>query len=267
MERVYQTAHQAGVRTILTGIFSDHMYAGAHYWLRDLLVDRRFALAVPESVWYMQRQGLGAFFKDCLLHACVNKKLIRCVRPLKPPHWLTDRAKALLPESGSWSPSAQRGRRPVQHERVLGLRAARSASFDIFHASHSAVELRHPYRDRRLIEFMLSVPAHQLYRHGLYKPILRNAMQGVLPERIRRRRHPTSLAALFFRGLAERERTTVDELLNDGYFPTKERKVSQNLGKCRKNKELRKICVLVAERSFPPKNWEQGLKLAKNISF
>lgn len=204
MERVYQTARDAGVRTILTGFFSDHTYAGAHYWFRDLLADRHFALAGRESAWYIQRQGLQAFFKDCLLRACVNRKLIRCVRPLQPPHWLTDRAKALLPESERWPPSARSGRRPLQHERVLGLRAARGASFDIFHASHSRVELRHPYRDRRLIEFILAVPAHQLYRQGLYKPILRNAMQGILPERIRRRRHPTSLTGLFLRGMAER---------------------------------------------------------------
>jgi asparagine synthase (glutamine-hydrolysing) len=87
------------------------------------------------------------------------------------------------------------------------------ATAEIFHASRCGVELRHPYRDRRLVEFMLAIPASQLYRQGRYKPILRTAMQGILPEPIRLRSEPTVLTPLFIRGLADKERTTVKDLL------------------------------------------------------
>ena len=60
---------------------------------------------------------------------------------------------------------------------------------------------------------MLAIPTHQLYRHGLYKHVLRTAMKGVLPERIRRRHHPTSLTLLFVRGMVEREQETAWRLL------------------------------------------------------
>jgi hypothetical protein len=59
---------------------------------------------------------------------------------------------------------------------------------------------------------MLSLPAHQFYNRGRYKYILRNAMQGILPEHIRERTTRTSLMPLFTRGL-EREAATARALL------------------------------------------------------
>jgi asparagine synthase (glutamine-hydrolysing) len=84
---------------------------------------------------------------------------------------------------------------------LLGLRVSQDSSYENFNASRHAVELRHPYRDRRLVEFVLSLPAYQLYNLGFYKYILRTAMRGILPEPILSRTQPTSLAPLFSRGL------------------------------------------------------------------
>jgi hypothetical protein len=52
---------------------------------------------------------------------------------------------------------------------------------------------------------MLAIPADQLSRRGMHKHVLRIAMAGVLPDRIRLRTRTTSLAALYQRGLVERE--------------------------------------------------------------
>jgi asparagine synthase (glutamine-hydrolysing) len=75
------------------------------------------------------------------------------------------------------------------------------------------LELRHPYRDRRLVEFMLAVPAYQLYDGRFFKPIVRNAMEGLLPEPVRMRQAPTSLAPLYRRGLLERETEVVSRIM------------------------------------------------------
>jgi asparagine synthetase B (glutamine-hydrolysing) len=66
------------------------------------------------------------------------------------------------------------------------------------------LELRHPYRDRRLAEFVLTLPAYQLYNRGFYKYILRMAMKDILPHPILSRFQSTPLLPLFSRGL-ERE--------------------------------------------------------------
>jgi asparagine synthase (glutamine-hydrolysing) len=50
-----------------------------------------------------------------------------------------------------------------------------------------SLETRLPLLDYRLIEFVFSLPAEQKIQGGVTKVILRNAMQGVLPEEIRNR--------------------------------------------------------------------------------
>jgi asparagine synthase (glutamine-hydrolysing) len=50
------------------------------------------------------------------------------------------------------------------------------------------VELRHPFFDRRLAEFSFAIPEHQRSQSGLTKIVLRNALQGRLPESVIGRR-------------------------------------------------------------------------------
>jgi asparagine synthase (glutamine-hydrolysing) len=49
------------------------------------------------------------------------------------------------------------------------------------------LEHRHPFYDRRVVEFALAIPPDQIGRRGLNKYVLRQAMQGLLPEPIRQR--------------------------------------------------------------------------------
>ena len=41
--------------------------------------------------------------------------------------------------------------------------------------------MRHPFLDRRLVEYVLAVPGEQLYRVDSTKSLLRHAMTGLLP--------------------------------------------------------------------------------------
>ena len=49
------------------------------------------------------------------------------------------------------------------------------------------IELRHPFRDRRLMEFCLALPAEQKLHRGLTRMVLRSAMADILPEQVLRR--------------------------------------------------------------------------------
>lgn len=52
--------------------------------------------------------------------------------------------------------------------------------------AHS-IEARVPFLDHRLVEFVFSLPLDQIVRNGVTKVVLRNAMNGILPERVRER--------------------------------------------------------------------------------
>lgn len=50
-----------------------------------------------------------------------------------------------------------------------------------------SIEARLPFLDYRLVEYTFSLPSDQLIRTGIPKYVYRNAMKGVIPERIRTR--------------------------------------------------------------------------------
>ena len=54
-------------------------------------------------------------------------------------------------------------------------------------AAALGIEVRHPFLDRRLFEYVLAIPGEQLFRLGGTKSLLRRSMAGVVPERIRQR--------------------------------------------------------------------------------
>lgn len=76
-----------------------------------------------------------------------------------------------------------------------------------------------PYLDRRLVEFFLSLPPEQKFRHGWNRWIVRNAFKGLLPEKIRTRVDKGDLGHNFDRSLRKFDL----ERLNDLLRPTQSR--------------------------------------------
>jgi hypothetical protein len=64
---------------------------------------------------------------------------------------------------------------------------------------------------------MLAVPTSQLYRRGVDRPIVRNAMFGLLPEDMIVRDGKTSFESVFDQGIYDRECQTVRSLLDSPY--------------------------------------------------
>ena len=80
-------------------------------------------------------------------------------------------------------------------------------------AAPFGIETRHPFLDRRLAEFILAIPGTQLYRAGWRKWLLRQAMDGILPETIRRRKDKTNFLPFLALGLQEKEVAKITALL------------------------------------------------------
>jgi asparagine synthase (glutamine-hydrolysing) len=62
-------------------------------------------------------------------------------------------------------------------------------------AATFGIEVRHPFLDRRLFEYVLAIPGEQLFRLGSSKNLLRRSMVGILPEKIRLRKQKTHFTA------------------------------------------------------------------------
>jgi len=81
-------------------------------------------------------------------------------------------------------------------------------------AAAHGIEPRHPFFDQRLIEFCLAVPAHQKLRGGWSRRILREAMEGILPEDIRWRGDKSNLSPNFVQGLLDRDQERVEAVVH-----------------------------------------------------
>ena len=215
---VYNRAHTEGLGVLMTGEGGDHLYGAGADWLSDLLLEGRLFEPIQSLILQAQRKGwdnirLAGHIPRAartLLKAFLPKTITQKLRAAPvPPPWLTARAASL------WAPTP--GRFPeslARHENLLSPQSAAGITAEIPLANRHDLELRHPYRDRRLVEFTLSLPAYQLYYGGLYKRILRTGMKNILPEIIRARIRPTALLPFYKLGM-QKESRVIDTCLND----------------------------------------------------
>jgi asparagine synthase (glutamine-hydrolysing) len=214
-ERAYQRASDEGLRVLMPGVFGDELYCGEEDWLFDLVVDGHLWHAGQElwrHIYYLSlRRTINSSYVRRALRRLAN--LVPGVRPRKravsPPVWLRSEAADRLYKHEDWlDPAFDR------KSRLLGLGASKSSAYENINGSRHALELRHPYHDRRLVEYVLSLPAYQLYNLGYYKYILRVAMKGILPDPILSRSQSTFLSPLFMRG-AELENQELRRVFHD----------------------------------------------------
>jgi asparagine synthase (glutamine-hydrolysing) len=80
-------------------------------------------------------------------------------------------------------------------------------------ASSLGMERRHPWVDRRLVEFCLSLPGDQRLAQGWPKAILRRAMEGHLPEGVRYRNGKEHLGWQFTCAFTDAARALLQEII------------------------------------------------------
>jgi asparagine synthase (glutamine-hydrolysing) len=210
-QRAYDVAAGAGRRVLLTGEYGDRLYTGGADWLRDLLREGRGLAAGRELLAGLTADNRRA--PGATLGTAVGRALGGRRYGPRPLTWLTPEALAYLDGHEETPPPGLSHGHRERWDTLLDRCGSQAVCLETANAARAGVELRRPYRDRRLVELCLRLPAHLVYRPGWMKWILRQAMAGVLPETVRRRRHPSSLHPLCRRGLVEREAATVDTLL------------------------------------------------------
>lgn len=211
-ERICRRANQNKIRILLTGGFGDSLYLGGNHWIVDLLEDGYWRETGQELFKHIYHLGLFWLVKNGHIQP-VLRNFMRGLpfwatiqRKSRPAPWLTAQSVNHLLNSEKRNQKFQRNQHLVERE-PYG-----SMMIDPFYASRLMIEMRDPYRDRRLIELAISLPAYQLYYRGLYKRVLRMAMSGLLPEPIRVSFTRIDLNPFFLFGF-EKERKNLKEYL------------------------------------------------------
>ena len=194
-----QSVTDSGCRVLLTGVGGDSWFTGSLYSYYDLWCSQRRCQIIPEYIYQLNEIG----FRPSLAHL---------VRSLLWPWLPTSQRRALLtrvktrahfdwlsPELIKGSNLAERGRQrysPIKFNDLAQWDIVRHACQPMvpiigelqtqWNARHG-IEDRHPFHDRRVIEYALTLPNHLRRRLDVTKFVLRQPGLHLLPEPVRRR--------------------------------------------------------------------------------
>jgi asparagine synthase (glutamine-hydrolysing) len=174
---------EMGKKVIITGQGGDHVLSGHCDMISDLL--KRFEFEKIYNEFRALRKGHLAYFARCALWPLLSltqKKIIKKVffgRSINGSN---------VPFKDLFSLGKIRDR-SKKFDIGLLVSPSQSTNMDaaIFHVFEKIydVEFKHPFYDKELVEFMLSLPPEFKYSKGYHKMLLRHSMKEILPDMIR----------------------------------------------------------------------------------
>ncbi len=224
-----ETARQKGIRVLLDGMGGDDLLAPAwsdHF--ADLLRQGRFGSLVTQirenaalfscsPLSLLVNQGLRPLIPGPVKSAC--RPLLEPFRNDGIPSWVDKASLAKMGINGRRDRNEPRFRSRVQQGIYRSLANGWNTNVALpmgeAFTARFGIEIRHPFLDRRLVEFLMALPPEQLCSRQWPKAVLRRAMQGILPESIRVRRRKANFSCLVDGELRHRQAGKVEDLLHN----------------------------------------------------
>jgi asparagine synthase (glutamine-hydrolysing) len=208
-DRVTREMQRVGARVLLNGIGGDQLF-----WsqpppampLADLVAQHRYATLLRScGEWSRSLRWplLRTLWHGAIWPTLPHRWRARTQREEKISEWLNPHFVRRLDLRGRLEAPDEDGGFTLPSSVVqssLVRRGLRSYAL-VYTSSAGHVEARHPYLDRRLVEFALAVPVERSVRPGQTRIVFRNATTGVLPEPIRLRRSKGGPSEAIYRAL------------------------------------------------------------------
>lgn len=216
-------ANQSGIRALFAGYYGDALMSGGHYWALDMAREGKFGPLIRTAQANWDEFNWRDSFIDFGLRRLVPPSVARTYRSVRPRKAVSiapgihEDLPARTDLSSRLSPQANNEKTPPgfrqRYETLTGSNFSHNVAIR-YQYNNCGMELIQPYYDRRLVEFVLSVPAYVLGRPGSFRRLHRESMSGLLPDEVRLRRRRTSFAPLIHKGI-ERERGAIRDLMSN----------------------------------------------------
>lgn len=206
-----QRARANGHRVMLTGVGGDDYLSGSVFRAADLVRDGRLWAAARylrdyRAVWDISRFGVVRATVAPFVPAWVTRA-VRARRPALHAPWLQDAfiARTGLPErmKGGFYRVPKR-RSAVVRASLVHLWSGDSSHLHdaLLRAGRTAgLDMRQPFLDRRLVEFLITLPDDLRFRNRQPRYLLRRALGGHLPPSVATRVDKADFARLTRDGL------------------------------------------------------------------
>ncbi len=204
-----------GKRVIVTGQGGDHLLTGNCYVVADLLRRSRYRQALREFSHSIFTFG---YYLKCTAISQMSTKEKEAIKKVLSVFSISkDTAKTgTITDMFSLKNIKSLSQRADIYALVS---ASQSTTMDgnVLHAIEKIydVEFRHPFFDKELVEFVLSLPSEHKYSQGWIKVLLRIAMDGVLPEKVRSRSDKAEFLEVLIQQL---EAMDMQQLLKNSYL-------------------------------------------------
>lgn len=209
----------AGGRVLLSGLGSDHYLVGNMFFFADWLAQGQILRLIPELVrWSMA--GRRSFWRLALeqavapnLPVCIRRHITKAEDEL--PSWVHPAfMRHFAIQDRLASARCSDGMLGNKYSAGIGWVLGSLRGFLERIPPAEGLEVRYPFLYRPMVEFALRLPWQLRTRPHARKWVLREAMRGVLPERVRTRVDKGGPTARFLWSLS-RERKRVDDLTAD----------------------------------------------------
>jgi len=187
---VMQLASSRGIKVLLDGQGGDELLGGylpyVSHFLLDLLRNKRYARCLGE-LFSLFPSGLSLLFGS-VFHAvrqgfASDRTAASSFLSFDPQPWRDIPARRKF-----------RSVREMLKEHLTESSVPDLLRYEDRNAMAHSIESRLPFLDYRLVEQVFSLPVDDLYRFGWTKRILRQAMKGKMPDRVRQRRSKLGFA-------------------------------------------------------------------------
>ncbi|HEY0514521.1 MAG TPA: asparagine synthase-related protein [Thermoanaerobaculia bacterium] len=223
-QEIFRRMVARGSRVLLMGHGGDDLLRGSSLIYAERL--RRGDLAAVQEIVRHARgrkdpvlRSLYQYFARPHLPAGADRLLRSTLgrREGLPPAWIhpdfARRTRLAGRLKGIRKISASPARQDV-HANLVGVPWYwRLANWHDRNAASFGIEVRHPFLDRRLCEYVLAIPGEQLFRLDSHKNLLRRSMTGILPEVVRVRPGKTKFARFLDLMLRERAGGEIAKML------------------------------------------------------
>lgn len=224
-------ARELGVHTILTGFGSDELFSGSREHWRDVLRSGRLGeLSESRSAYgksesrLLLRSLLKNLFGSFVPSTVRRRRYLRALASRADyfTEELVNQVKATdgQERNGTFANHAQQDIVSTLYSpwctNVLEMQERMATSFGL--------KLRHPFLDRRIIQFALSIPESLRWRGDTPKFVVQEACRSVLPPSVLKRRDKTEFPEIQFEAIMKGfgEVTAAPRLTERGWIDAKQ---------------------------------------------
>ena len=229
---VYREANKNGVRVLLDGLEGDITLSHGEGYLSDLTRELKLRKLLSEIKLTSKKLGISQYeiIKQVLTKNLIPYFLQRKINQLSNFDLKKTRnriVKTDFDENEQFLKvcneiSEYNFKRFNAHEKHYNSLSSAFLQYELevvdVISSPFSIELRHPFFDKRLIEFCLAIPTEQKFSNGWDRIILRRAMNNILPNEIQWRKNKGDLSYNFNTGLKNEKDILYDIIFKKSYL-------------------------------------------------